>query len=295
MLSILIPVYNFDVTDYVKGLWKQAENSGRKYEIILADDASDLKYRQLNQELQKYENIQFIPSERNIGRSRIRNFLAKQAKYEYLIFTDCDSGLVSDDYLEKYLALCRGEIVVSGGRLYPSEKPDTDKNTLLQWTYGTKRETAEAAQRNKKPNASFMTNNFLISKSLFQKISFDESLTKYGHEDTLFGYELKRMGVKVKHINNPIRHIGLDENRKFLNNTKRGVENLKYIAQNYDYPELYRDIKLLKVYQKIAYWRGMLAGLYTLFAKPIEAQLNSASPSLLLFDMYKLGYLCKIS
>ena len=48
MISVCIPVFNFDITQLVADLSRQAEEIGSSVEIILIDDASDEKYKKIN-------------------------------------------------------------------------------------------------------------------------------------------------------------------------------------------------------------------------------------------------------
>ena len=294
MLSILIPVYNFDVRDLSTELHKQALSLNIPFEIILIDDASNIvSIKMKNRELKSFSAIKYIELDKNIGRSRIRNLLAEEAKYEFLIFMDCDAAVSSPDYIENYISYAKGEVLVCGGRTYNEEMP---KNTdfSLAWKYGSVRETTNAEIRNKNPNRSFLTNNFFISKSIFKKIHFDENITKYGHEDTLFGYELKKIGINIIHINNSLIHIGLEKNKEFLKKTKTGIENLKYIAENYNLPDLFQDVKLWKMYKKIGLLRYIIKVLFQFFESKLSKNLISENPNLFVFDLFKLGYLCSL-
>ena len=291
MLSILIPVYNFDVRAYVKELYRQAESLKISFEIIIVDDASDNKFRLQNAGLDNLDSVQYIQLQANIGRSRIRNDLADKAKYDYLLFTDCDSEVFDENFIKRYIEQCKGETVVCGGVAYKPEKPDSQK-LFLRWFYGVHREARRSEERNKNANSSFMTGNFLISKSIFGKVQFDEKITQYGHEDTLFGYELKKLEIKIKHINNPLIHLGLETNQIFINKTQKAVESLKYIIENYNYPDLYTDIKLLRIYKKISLFCPLVKLLFILVKTFIERNLKSKKPKLFLFDFYKLGVLC---
>ena len=86
MLSILIPTYNYDCTKLVADLQQQAEQIGINYEIIVADDASPLQeYRERVQEINKWPHCRLIELEKNIGRARIRNRLADEARHEWLL------------------------------------------------------------------------------------------------------------------------------------------------------------------------------------------------------------------
>lgn len=296
MLSILIPVFNFDVTGLVKELHKQASDANIKFEIILVDDASLQHFREKNKNLATLRNVEYHEENINIGRSKIRNRLADFSRYPYLLFMDCDSKVASDDFISNYLRFCEDDIVVCGGRIYDQQKPE-DETLILRWKHGSQREVFLADFRNKYPSRSFMTNNFLISKVLFNTIRFDEEINGYGHEDTLFGYELKKLNIKIIHIDNPLIHIGLEHNAYFIEKTKEGIKNLKYISGINNHEKvLIEDIKLLYYFKfcermKI---KKVLGFLFRNWQNRIEHNLTGEKPSLFLFDLYKLGYMCTI-
>ncbi|MBK9012975.1 MAG: glycosyltransferase [Saprospiraceae bacterium] len=106
MLSILLPIFNFDVRPLVSDLHRQCEVAGVAYEIICFDDGSTPEFRQKNQELWKYSNLIYKELPQNLGRSAIRNALGKAARFEYLLFMDCDSRVTGGDFIENYLQKC---------------------------------------------------------------------------------------------------------------------------------------------------------------------------------------------
>jgi hypothetical protein len=186
-------------------------------------------------------------------------------------------------------------IVVCGGRSYQSARPTS--KYLLHWKYGMDRECRDAISRNQFPTRSFMTNNFLIPKSILQKLPFNEHLKGYGHEDTLLGIQLFLSGIEVYHIDNPLRHIGLEENEVFLNKTRDGIQNLLTISSmGYDKSLLNVHVTLLKAYSKLKKIRLLIlvGRLFFLFQPVLLALIRSKNPSLLAFDIYKLGFLCSI-
>ena len=294
MLSILIPIYNFDIRKFIKELHIQAVNEKIEFEIILADDASDINFRELNKETETLRFVKYIQLNDNIGRSAIRNYLAEQAQFNYLLFADCDSEISNKNYIKNYIQDCKEDVVICGGRTYKKNKPFCNLE-YLRWYYGTKREVKNASDRNQFPNRSFMTNNYVISKSIHNSVKFDEKISEYGHEDTLFGIELKRKGISIKHINNPLIHIGLEENKHFISKTRKGIDNLNYLISNYEYPELFEDIKLLKVYKRTQGISFIIKLYFLFFQKITEINLCGSMPSLKLFDLYKLGYLHSIN
>jgi glycosyltransferase involved in cell wall biosynthesis len=91
MLSILIPVYNFDVTNFVTDLHTLCKQEKITFEIILFDDASNEDFKNKNRLLQKLPFVTYQELTQNIGRSAIRNKLAEAANYDFLMFVDCDS------------------------------------------------------------------------------------------------------------------------------------------------------------------------------------------------------------
>ncbi len=119
MLSILIPVYNYNAVSLVRELYEQAIQSAIQFEILLLDDNSDNNCKRDNVILRDFPNTTLFELPTKAGRSIARNFLASQAKYDYLLFMDCDSEPVDDKFIARYLPYCKGkEIVVCGGTAY---------------------------------------------------------------------------------------------------------------------------------------------------------------------------------
>jgi glycosyltransferase involved in cell wall biosynthesis len=296
MLSILIPIYNYNAVSLVNHLYKQAKQAEIPFEILLLDDNSDNICKRENAVLGDLSNTKLFELPTKVGRAIARNYLAGQAKYDYLLFLDCDSEPVGNEYIKRYLPYCKkNDIVVCGGTAYKPQKPQID--SYLRWIYGMQTETKSAEQRNKVPNSKFSTFNFLIARELFMSIRFNELLRNYGHEDTLFGLELQKRNYTVTHIDNPLYHTGIDPNDVYLEKTRQGVENLKILMEKYpDNKDLIQNIRLLKYYAFLEKYRT--TSLYLLFfrlsKKCMLANFNSKYPNLTLFNLYKLGYLCSL-
>lgn len=297
MLSICIPIYNQNVTRLVNDLHSQAESLDISYEILLIDDCSQLdRIRIANRELGKLSNVRYEELPENIGRSAIRNLLAKKALNNFLIVMDCDASVCRNDYVKNYLDISSPGIVCYGGRKYPTSIADPKKK--LRWLYGIKRESHPAILRKEHPNQSFITFNFLIDKSIFEQVKFDERIRDYGHEDTLFGLELFKKGIIVKHVDNELLTDDIEDSETFLEKTKDGINNLFRILTHISDKEQFLDsTKLLRVYRNIQNLRlgSFISFVYRRCEKVIRRNLLSDTPSLLLFDFYKLGYLCQIS
>lgn len=295
MISICIPIFNVNVTGLVNGLLEQANASGVPFEIILIDDSSVPVFANENMKL-KAHNLTYLGLHENIGRAKIRNLFISTAHYNHLLFLDCDSQLVSSDFLKKYIEQAqKGEKVVCGGRVYTAGSPSTDK--LLHWKYGREKESKPANVRMMNPYRSFMTNNFLIEKKVLETIPFDERLSGYGHEDTLFGYQLKKKGIPIKHIDNPILHGELQTNKEFVEKSKNAITNLKKIVEYVGNDKAFiEDVTLLKYYTSIKK-AGLLFILKVLFKikkSALEKRLFKGTATMFQFDFYKLGYLSTI-
>jgi glycosyltransferase involved in cell wall biosynthesis len=295
MISVCIPVYNFDVGDLTRELDRQLSAGKAPYEILLIDDASDQIYREKNRVLAS-KQIRYIQLTENIGRSKIRNKLVADARYPYLIFMDCDSKIPSDHYIKNYKARCRPYTICYGGRIYETKRPE--KQFLLRWKYGVMRESLPADVRRKEANYGFCTNNFLIYKPVFNWVHFNEDLKGYGHEDTFFGLELMVQGMPIEHIDNPLVHIGLECAEDFLLKTENSISNLFRIDRilKEKYPEYVNHSGLMRTYHKIERSGATktIAFLFACFRPFIRCNLLGRMPSLRLFDLYKLGILCSL-
>ncbi len=287
MLSILIPIYNCDVSHLVGELRRQAETLGVHCEICLLDDASEASFQICNRQWTQKINIRYEELPQNIGRAAIRNRLGSMAKFEYLLFMDCDSGIVVPNYLETYVAHLQADRLLYGGRTYLS-KPPADPQYLLHWHYGRQREQQDFTARQAEPYHAFMTNNFLIPREIFQSIAFDEQIRTYGHEDTLFGAELARKGIEILHLNNPLLHLGLETNSVFLEKTATAVQNLALLHQN----GKSASTRLSQTYNKLRKMRLVQAvGLALQPLRPfwISQLTQSSRPNLRYLDLYKLS------
>lgn len=291
MLSILIPVYNYNITSLVADLHKQAKETFADFEIIVMEDGSDTFLKE-NKEIEKLENCSYEVLKDNIGRSAIRNRLADKAKYDHLLFLDCDAEIYTPHFIEKYEAFCNEDCVVIGGTEYDTKGSSPEFSLRLK--YGRKRETRPANERGKN---NFATFNFLISKNIFNKVRFDETLKTYGHEDMLFGHELKSLGYEFIQIDNPLIHRGLDNNKSFIHKTETATANLLRLYQTEKYPYLPETSKLLKHYLllKKLHLVKIAAFKFDILKYTLRKQLTGKNPSLLLFDIYKLLHICKLS
>ena len=140
-----------------------------------------------------------------------------------------------------------------------------------------------------------MTNNFGISKSIFNTLGFDENFKGYGHEDTLFGLELERLQIPIIHIDNPLIHIGLEDSYEFIRKTEQGLVNLIQLLERYsNSKKVFEKIKIANYLNKM-HRIGLIpfiGFLFRVFQKVLNWNLNGKNPNLFCFDCYKIGFLC---
>ncbi|MBK0383433.1 glycosyltransferase family 2 protein [Pedobacter sp. SD-b] len=214
MLSICIPHFNYQNPLLFNTLKEQCERLRLKFEILIIDDASQNNKKKYLQQFER-KPFRIIYLDKNIGRSAIRNLLAKEAAYGLLLFLDADGKIEDHNFIKTYLDNIKADIV-SGGRAYADLKPDN--NHFLHWNYGFNIES--------KNQGFFHSNNFMIRKSVFDNLRFGEQIKDYGYEDVVFGLEAKLLGISMAIINNKVIHDDLKNNRLFLNDVDQSLINL---------------------------------------------------------------------
>ena len=288
MLSILIPIYKYNVVPFIEELQQSAVAAKVPFELRVYDDASGAEWNSINQEIGNLEGIIYRQFENNLGRSAMRNQLAKDAKFDNLLFIDGDSGIDSPSYVSDIIKLLDTDQVIVGRTLY-REHPPKDQSQYLRWLFGQHRESIAANIRQANPYQSFKTHHFAIKKKHFIDFKFNEQLKEYGHEDTLFGYELKNRFIPVLHVDYGLYHEGLEAAEIFIKKTDQAIKNLLLINQK----GLVIDTKLWRTYQKLVRLPGIKLCLpvFKFIHKVCLIKLKSSKPNLFSFDLYKLSKL----
>lgn len=297
MLSINIPVFNVDVSELILSLKKQAENLAVPVEIRVFDDESEEGIKKINRIVCADNQVVYAEMEFNLGRAAIRNKMGLESNFQYILFIDADSAIPNPNYLERYLSECNEDIILCGGTCY-SDSPPKNKEKLLRWVYGKKREAISASSRNEKKGFIITSNNFIISKKRFEKIRFREDIKGYGHEDTLLGYDLFKNGYEIKHVDNPVEHTGLEDGRIFLKKTLQAIDNLHFIANNLlgNDSDFANQMNFIKQYNKLTKIipPRFIRFFHTAFSGYLEKNLTGKNPNLIFYDLYKLGWYSKI-
>ncbi len=292
ILSILIPVYNYCCVSLVKDLYMQAENCGLEYEILVADDGStDASSIARNKAIDTLPHSRFHIIGENHGRAWIRNWLANHARGETLLFIDSDAEVRSGDFLSAYLPYMDGKSVVCGGIVHPDKLPSP--GVSLRYGYEKTMEPKfTARERSKHPYANLRTFNFMMPRRVALSHPFDASITLYGYEDTLLGSRLQASGIPVVHIDNPLVNADIEDNARFLAKTEESMHSL------YELRTVMADhSRLLAHYaslQRFCLVRPVKWG-FSLFRSLLRKQLTGPTPSVFLFQVYKLGYYCSLT
>ena len=287
MLSILITTKDYNCSLLVEELCRQGKALGVPFEILVGEDGTQALH--LNKDIDTLPHSRRIIKKENIGRAVMRNTLAKEAQYPYLLFIDSDAVVEKDNFLETYLHHIKHNDVVCGG-LYHA-KTLSDKNCTLRYKYEKEADKhRDTATRNIAPYDKFTTFNFAIHRTVFLSILFEEKIKKYGHEDTLFGKELERRNVKVEHIDNMLLHNGLESNEIYLAKVELSLVTLH---------EMRKEIKntpLLRCVEKIKklHIEKLVVALWRMSKKYMRNNLLGNNPSLTILKLYKLGYFLSI-
>ena len=288
MLSILIPVYNYDILPLVEEIHLQATAQKITFEIIVIDDFSDHILFDIDK-IQAFSNTKITISKHNYGRSVVRNLLAAQARYENLLFIDAGTFPKSKTFIANYIKALDHGITIGG---MAEEALAPKKPYTLRWLYTKKREACCNDHKVKK--TIFTSANFLIKKHIIESYPFDESIKKYGFEDFIFFNTLQTNSFRLNFINNPVIHDSKEDAHTFIIKTEDGLQNLVLLSEKDR--SLVRKVKILSVQSKIKTYglNGVTVFIFKLVQPLLIKNFNSSHPSILLFDFYKLGYLSSL-
>ena len=285
-LSILIPCFNHECLELVTRLHQQAITTGISFEILVADDAStNQTIIEKNRAISCLSHCTYIEQKVNMGRAAIRNFLARNACFAYLLYIDSDMTVINDNYLKHYLEV-PSPMVVDGGVCIMA--PTSEQQQLLRYLYEKAEEPHHTAQeRQKKPHQHLHTANLLIARQLMMQYPFDERIHRYGYEDVLLGKTLQRHRIPIIHIDNPMGFCTFESNAEFIAKTEEGLQTLCEFHQDLrGYSRLLtlvQGIHIPAILWFIRLW-------HLLFGAAERRNLCGFRPHLSLFRLYQLGY-----
>ena len=283
-LSVLIPNFNYVCLPLVRQLQTMLETAAIDYEIIVADDGStDQKTVDANRPIASLTNCQYIIRRENVGRAAIRNFLAQQARYAFLLFIDSDLTVVNSHFISKYIAQT-DPYVIDGGVSVGDGLYDHNRRYLYE---KAEEPNHTAVCRQARPYQHLHTANLLVRRDLMLQYPFDERFRQYGYEDVFYGKMLRQHQIPISHIDNPMGFCTFESNPDFVAKTEEGLRTLYRFRNDLrGYSRLLTfvsGIHIPLILSLIRFW-------HRLFKKAERRNLCGSRPSLFIFKLYRLGY-----
>ena len=290
MLSILIPVYNFNIVDLVNTIHKQASLCAIDFEIICLDDYSNESISNTNTAINTLPYTSYIINNENKGRNKTRLLLCEKANYDWLLFLDADVLPRTDQLISTYLKLLDANSdAIYGGFTYYNDPPG--QRYKLRWQYGRHREEVKASIRNKKPYKVIISANFIIKKSVFKAIN-KQIVGNYYGEDNQLGALLKSNAIKVLHIDNEVYHLGIEPSLKYLRKKELAALTLLHLYNTA--PNLDHDNDLLSLFETVKRYKinGIIAFFYKILQHKLRKNLLGKNPSIHALQFYRIGFMC---
>lgn len=287
MLSLLIPTYNYNISELLTSVHKQLELAHIPFEIIVFEDGStspNPSYTHL-----KYTKV--ITSKNNVGRVKARKFLAEQATYNWLLFLDADVMPKNPTFITDYLAqLSKGYDAIFGGFYYKNTPPN--ETLMLRWKYGKTKEQVPSRIRNKTPYKIIISANCLIKKDLFLEINKAMNHSKGYGFDNLFAALLKENNCKVLHIDNEVHHLGIENSLRYLKKKEEAALTLLKLEKEGLITAHDNDLLNLYTTLKTYYLTGVGRLFFKVFGPVLKKQLTGKNPNINLLQVYRISFMC---
>ena len=288
-LSILIPTYNCCCTNLVQTLNEQALRLPNiSYEIIVADDGSTEEgIMTANKQINAQPNCHYLMRPTNVGRAAIRNFLAKTARYRWLLFIDSSVHVDHDNFLRLYLSADSAAQVICGG-VAVGTTGACDQHCLRYLYERHYAERHPLSRRQKQPYQSFRTTNFMVARDTLRALPFCEEIQTYGYEDVLWGKQLQQHHIPIVSIDNPVAYLRYDDNAVFMAKTEEALDTLAtFRDQLKGYSALLLTAERMQHYGFASLFLTVFKRRYMVWRKRLCGQ----HPPVWLYNLYRLGYL----
>ncbi len=290
MISILIPIYNYNISNLVNIVHEQAIKTNVKFEIICFDDKSKNYINENKAAINSLKHAKIILSEKNVGRTKARQILSNESDYDWLLFLDSDVIPKSDKFIKRYIEKINSKYeAFFGGFAYSESKPDNE--SVLRWKYGKKHEEIDAKKRNLNPHQLIISANFFIKKSIFNSINSKITRKSYGL-DNYFGAMLKQKNINVFHLNNEVYHYGLEKSSTYLNKSEESVITLLWMYNEEQITNHANKLLNMFILFKKLKLNYLAILFYKAFNSRIKKNLISYNPNIPLLQIYKLSYIC---
>ena len=239
-VSIIVPCYNSELT--IKKCAQSILNniittdSPELFEFIIVNDGSNDGTADI---IKNIDNAKIINHGKNQGLSAARNSGIKESNSDYIIFIDSDI-ILSNNWVKRIYSKIQEKKEVVGiiGNLEP--EPNKKVSSLDKYLFGSYRGTKKIDFNSPLNYKSFVFSNTIIKKNILDQVgNFDESLVKYGGEDTELAIRIdKAFPVGLRKITNiKSYHITKKTINQHINHMFEYGQNnfLKIINKHPDY------------------------------------------------------------
>jgi GT2 family glycosyltransferase len=166
------------------------------FEVVITDDGSTDGTQDMIKRARFPIFLKYLRADGNLGRAENRNRGFAKTVGGYIIFLDGDM-IPGPSLVESHISMWErfpDDVVVGSIRNPPEWKLDR----LHSYLYSRGRLTSK--KESIIPGRYFTSNNFSISKKVFERLSgFDVSFKGWGGEDTDFGLRLEKEGLKIRY------------------------------------------------------------------------------------------------
>jgi glycosyltransferase involved in cell wall biosynthesis len=271
VISVLVPFYRHDPSPLLFML----DRENVKAEVILLDNGSvDAK---LLENVKTTVSAMDLPAmlirlDRNEGRSKGRNRLARYARSNSFLFVDCDMLPDMPNYLGTYIDLiaARNPAVVFGG--YSIRQAPNSPEYALHRKLALHSDCAPAAIRRLFPEKHVFTSNLLVRRDVFEEEKFDESFRGWGWEDIEWSM---RVGQRypLTHVDNSATHLGLSSARMLAAKFEQSAANFaRMVARHRQQVARYRSYRaacLLKKVPLLKVWKPIFKAMALMEGAPL--------------------------
>ena len=291
-LSILIPVYNWNVTLLLRKILDEINGFSLdgKVEVIVLDDCSTaadiLRDNENFVEENRHAYLHYRRLDRNTGRSVVRNILTEQAQGDFFLFLDCDVLPDSGRFIRNYLEYVQrnDHDVVCGGRSYLTRILPGTEYDYYEY-FGKRKEVKSAEVRNAMPWRHILTSNVMVRKHVYRAVPFNEQFIGYGYEDIEWGIRLAKQW-SILHIDNTASHLGLISKATAHEKMQQAVPN--YLLLRRQYPAAFAVATVGKLAQTLTILpEKMLSALDRFFT---QAFLTYSWPGIVAFILFQFNY-----
>ena len=182
-VDVVIPCYNVEETieDCIKTLCSQSL-SKNQYDCYFINDNSNDSTGVILDKYKSIENINVIHHKKNLGLAASRNTGLKAGSSDFIAFIDGDM-IVSRNWIESFLPYFDKDVIAVMGDNIPPE--DISLNAVERYYFGNLRGARKYNDNEKIPFQYMLFGNAMLKRESLNKCGFfDESMKKYGGEDT---------------------------------------------------------------------------------------------------------------